>query len=135
MRRIGYRRCCIKLGVKGYLPAPNALTMLMLVASLLFIFQAHLSPVYLIEGPSICETALPDFVDNLFRMGLVFASRSSHHREHSAPSHTLLMLLRDSPLASREEFSTPSALAAERRSPNFCTSCMPKVILPFYLES
>lgn len=106
--------------------------MLMLVGSPLIIFPdpkrveyLKVSPVYLVEGPSICETALPNFVDNLFRMSLVFASWPSHHREHSAPSHTLLMLLRDSHLASCEEFSSPSALAAERRSPDFCTSCMP----------
>ena len=44
------------------------------------------------------------------------------------------MLLRNLPLTSGEEFSSPATLTAERRRPDFRTSRMPQVIMPIYLE-
>ena len=72
------------------------------------------SSVYFIKGSGVCETAVPDFVNDPFSMILVFAIWSTHHREYCTPSHTLLMLLRNLELASREKLSRPPTLAAER---------------------
>lgn len=72
------------------------------------------SPVNLIEGPRIRETAVPDFIDNPCCMFSIFANRSGHYRKHGSSPHTFLVLVCQFPLASCEEFSRPPAFAAQR---------------------
>lgn len=51
--------------------------------------------IYLVERPCVVETALPYFIDSLFRGCLVGARRIGTHRQHRTASHALLFRQRD----------------------------------------
>lgn len=73
------------------------------------------SSIYLIERPSIRITAVPYLIHNLRRLNIVFASRPGHDGKDGPSTHTLLMLLGELPLPSREKLSRPPAFAAQGR--------------------
>jgi hypothetical protein len=76
------------------------------------------SSVDLVEGTCIPETAVPYFVHDLLRMGLIFAGRSCLDGQNGSSTNAFLVLLSKLPLASSEELTSPSAFSTERTGPD-----------------
>jgi hypothetical protein len=81
-------------------------------------FISSTSPEYLVERPCITETTFPHFIYHFFGVSVILAERSSAYRYYCSSSNAFLMLLRELPLSSPEEFSRPATFAAEGASAN-----------------
>ena len=67
----------------------------------------------LVEWPGVAKTAIPHLIDRLDGISITLALRSTPHRLHRPPPHTILMLVRKLPYPISEEFVRPSALSAQ----------------------
>ncbi len=68
-------------------------------------------------------------------MRLIPTSRPTAHAQHGAPSHTLLMLLRELPLVAGDELAHEATLAAQRRGADFRARHVPQIVLPINFEA
>lgn len=94
----------------------------------------NLSLVDFIKRPGVVETTIPHLVHNLLRMLRIPTPRPGSHAQRRSPPHTLLQLLRNTPLSSCEELSSPSTLSRERARANLRASRMPQIMHSVHLK-
>lgn len=87
-------------------------------------FITQTSLVHLIKRPRVRETRVPDLVDRLHRMYVVFDLWSRHHRLDRSSAHTSLELLCKCPVAAAESLARPSTFPAEHGCPDLCKQTM-----------
>lgn len=108
---------------------PNAVPMLIKVqnSSKLFV-QANIctsSFVYLIKGPRVRKTAVPDLIHHLGSLNIVLTIRSLRDRNRCPTSDTFLVLISKFPLTPMPELPPKSTLAAQGRGSDLSAGSMP----------
>lgn len=78
------------------------------------------SLVDLVKGSSIRVTRIPNFVNYLYGLYVIFAPRSSQYRLDCSPAHAVLMLLRYPVVISRPELSCPSTFSTQTCCSDLC---------------
>lgn len=93
---------------------PNAVPMLIKVQKLFVQVNICTSSfVYLIKGPRVRKTAVPDLIHHLGSLNIILTIRSLRDRNRCPASDTFLVLISKFPLTSMPELPPKSTLAAQ----------------------
>lgn len=70
------------------------------------------------KRPCVRKTRIPDLINHLRCLRLIFTGWSAHYRFDGSRPHTILMLLRNRPIIPCKEFSRPPTFSAQTRCSN-----------------